>query len=121
MTRSSSSDIRDIDPEIERTLRKNRRGTRVEFAGESSIEGESLNIKPQIVQEAMAEDLPRTNQDYARPTLDGTAPAIVKPPIEANNFEIKGVVIQLLQQYCQFDGLPDEDLHAHIKTFLEIC
>ena len=121
MTRSSSSDIRDIDPEIERTLRKSRRGIQVEIAGESSIEEEALNIKPQIVQEAMADDPPRTNQDYARPTLDGTAPTIVKPPIEANNFEIKGVVIQLLQQYCQFDGLPDEDPHAHIKTFLEIC
>ena len=66
----------------------------------------------------MADNPPRTNQDYARPTFDGIAPTIVKPPIEANNFEIKSVVIQLLQQYCQFDGLPDEDPHAHIKTFL---
>ena len=69
----------------------------------------------------MARNQPRTNEDYARPTLDGTAPTIVKPPFEANNFEIKSVVIQLLQQYCQFDGLPDGDPHAHIKTFLEIC
>ena len=59
--------------------------------------------------------------DYARPTLDDTAPIVVKPPIQDNNFRIKGVVINMLQQYCQFDGLPDENLHAYIQTFLEIC
>ena len=127
MIRSSSSDIRDLDPEIERTLHKNRKNTVAEASGQSGTEGELLDTEVEIevkieeVQEVMAEDPPRTNQDYARPTLDGTATTIVKPPVEANNFEIKGVVIQLLQQYCQFDGLLDEDPHVHIKTFLEIC
>ena len=63
----------------------------------------------------------KTNLNCARATLDRTAPIVVKSPIKANNFEIKGVVINMLQQYCQFDGLPDEDPHAYIQTFLEIC
>ena len=113
MTRSSSAALRELDPEIERTLRKNRKKT----SGQSSTQREEeIQIK-----ETMAGNQPRTNEDYARPTLDVTALTIVKPPIEANNFEIKSVVIQLLQQYCQFDGLQNEDPHAHIKTFLEIC
>ena len=110
MIRSFSSDIRELDPEIERTLWKNRKHMVAETSGQSTIEEGVLNtgIGVEIKAEGvMADDQPRTNQDYDRPTLDGTAPTIVKPPIEANNFEIKSVVIQLLQQYCQFDGLPD--------------
>ena len=124
MTRSSSSNIRELDPEIERTLRKNRKNMVAEASSQSSTEREVLDIGVEVeikTEGVMADNPPRTNQDYARPTFDGIAPTIVKPPIEANNFEIKSMVIQLLQQYCQFDGLADEDPHAHIKTFLEIC
>ena len=119
MTRSSSAELHKLDPEIERTLRKNRKNTSVQTPSQSSAQEE---VVVEIITEGiMEENQPRTNQDYARPTLDGTTPTIVKPPIQANNFEIKSVAIQLLQQYCQFDGLPDEDPHAHIQTFLEIC
>ena len=126
MTRNLSSHILDLDPEIDRTLRRICKTTVAESSGQVSIgvEPSPTEFTDEVkleAQEPMADDPPKTNIDYARPTLGGTGPAIVKPPIGANNFEIKGMFIQLLQQYCQFNGLPDEDPHAHIQTFLEIC
>ena len=48
MTRSSSSDIRELDPEIERTLCKNRKNTVAKAFGKSVTEGELLNIEVEI-------------------------------------------------------------------------
>ncbi|KAI5664016.1 hypothetical protein M9H77_23339 [Catharanthus roseus] len=51
----------------------------------------------------------KTMADYAR-----------LPRIDANNFEIKPNVIQILQNNVQFDGLLEEDPNAHIGNFLEM-
>ncbi|KAI4297568.1 hypothetical protein L6164_037453 [Bauhinia variegata] len=40
--------------------------------------------------------------------------------VEANNFEIKLAVIQMVQNN-QFLGAPNEDPNLHLSTFLEIC
>ena len=40
--------------------------------------------------------------------------------IQANNFELKFITLQLLQG-IQFHGLAHEDLNAHILNFLEVC
>ena len=46
--------------------------------------------------------------------------AIRQPPIQANNFELKGVTLQMLNN-IQFHGLPSENLNAHLTSFNEVC
>ena len=46
--------------------------------------------------------------------------AIRRPPIQPNNFELKGVTLQMLHN-IQFHGLPSENLNAHLTSFIEVC
>ena len=46
--------------------------------------------------------------------------AIRRPPIQANNFELEGVMLQMLHN-IQFHGLPSENLNAHLTSFVEVC
>ena len=45
---------------------------------------------------------------------------IRRPPIQENNFELKTVTLQMLQN-IQFHGLPNENLNAHLTNFIEAC
>ncbi|XP_074298404.1 uncharacterized protein LOC141629277 [Silene latifolia] len=47
-------------------------------------------------------------------------PSIVKPPIQANNFEVKGTLLQLVQGN-QFGGGATENPNEHINDFLDSC
>ena len=58
-------------------------------------------------------------RDYGRPSAV-IPPMIRRPVIQANNFELKSITLQLLQG-IQFHGLTHEDLNAHILNFLEVC
>ena len=62
--------------------------------------------------------LPPT-KDYGRPSTV-TPPVIRRLTIQANNFELKSITLQLLQG-IQFHGLAHEDPNAHILNFLEVC
>ena len=46
--------------------------------------------------------------------------AIRRPPIQANNFELKTVTLQMLQNIL-FHGLPSENSNTHLTNFIEIC
>ena len=46
--------------------------------------------------------------------MEGAHPTILRPIIIANNFEIKPIIIQMIQQSVQFYGLSNEDPNAHI-------
>ena len=46
--------------------------------------------------------------------------AIRQPPIKENNFELKGVTLQMLNN-IQFHGLPSENLNAYLTSFIEVC
>ncbi|KAL0320323.1 UNVERIFIED_CONTAM: hypothetical protein Sradi_5293800 [Sesamum radiatum] len=60
----------------------------------------------------------RPMMEYSFPTADGTISSIVKPVVEANNFEIKPAIIQIIRSNVQFSGLPDEDPNKHlVQTF----
>ncbi|KAL0455241.1 UNVERIFIED_CONTAM: hypothetical protein Slati_0863300 [Sesamum latifolium] len=47
--------------------------------------------------------------------------SIAKPTVQANNFEIKPSIIQIIRSSVQFYGLPEEDPNKYLSTFLEIC
>ena len=49
------------------------------------------------------------------PTVVQTA--IQRPPIQANNFELK---LQMLQNIL-FHGLPSENPNMHLTNFIEVC
>ena len=52
------------------------------------------------------------------PTVVQTA--IRRPPIQANNFELKSVTVQMLQNIL-FHELPHENPNMHLTNFLEVC
>ena len=58
-------------------------------------------------------------RDYATLTVMDTISGIKRPSIPVNNFEIKSVIIQMIQAN-QFGGSQAEDPNAHIANFLEI-
>ena len=63
----------------------------------------------------------RTLLEFSMPGLEGTQQSITRPTINANNFEIKPALLQIIQSSVQFNGLANEDPNAHITNFLEIC
>ena len=52
------------------------------------------------------------------PTIVQTT--IRRPPIQANNFKLKSVTLQMLQN-IQLHGLPNENLNMHLTNFIEVC
>ena len=52
------------------------------------------------------------------PTVVQTA--IRRPPIQANNFKLKSVTVQMLKNIL-FHGLPHENPNMHLTNFLEVC
>ena len=113
MTRRNSSELIQEDPEIERTFRNLRRTQRQRQSEMENI-GEEVPV-------AAAAGQPMTMSDYARPNLTGAESSILRPTVAANNFEIKPNIIQMVQQFIQFDGVQDEDPNTHLANFLEIC
>ena len=45
---------------------------------------------------------------------------IRRPPIQVNNFELKGVTLQMLHN-IKFHGLPSENPNPHLTSFIEVC
>ena len=45
--------------------------------------------------------------------------AIRRPPIQANNFELKAVTLQMLQNTL-FHGLPSENPNMHLTNFIKV-
>ncbi|KAK8572875.1 hypothetical protein V6N12_028915 [Hibiscus sabdariffa] len=63
----------------------------------------------------------RTVRDYLAEDLDGLNPAITIQEFEAEHFELKPVVFNMLNTLGQFCGSPAENARQHLKSFLEIC
>ena len=134
--RSSPSSIVEPDPEIDRTyhrrLRSSKSTATIDSAETDLVRGQErvdllagVIIEEPKVEETTEEnnmgDERRTMAQYTRPTLDGTGSCIVRPAIEANNFDVKASTMNMIYYQCQFDGLPEEDPNAHIEMFLDIC
>lgn len=58
-------------------------------------------------------------RDYVMPNVNGAQPIIV-PIVNANNFEIKPSLIQIMQE-AQFGGGLAKAPHAHLAKFLKMC
>ncbi|KAK9033649.1 hypothetical protein V6N11_049835 [Hibiscus sabdariffa] len=70
----------------------------------------------------MNQQLPaRTVRDYLAEDLEGLNPAVMMPGFEAEHFELKPVMFNMLNTLGQFGGTPNENARQHVKSFLEIC
>ncbi|KAK8600528.1 hypothetical protein V6N12_050381 [Hibiscus sabdariffa] len=63
----------------------------------------------------------RTVRDYLAKDLEGLNPAVTTPEFEAEHFELKPVMFNMLNTLGQFGGSPAENARQHLKSFLEIC
>ncbi|KAH9727218.1 hypothetical protein KPL70_008578 [Citrus sinensis] len=144
--RKDRSVVFQLDPEIERTVRRLRREQRNSktVSGMNNLQDEgNLNphgpLQPVNIQEEQNEhangrplgnnniiymaddrDRDRAIRDYAVLTPQVVHPGIVRPEVNTANFELKPVMFQMLQTVGQFNGLPNEDSHLHLKLFLEV-
>ena len=98
----SLSELLPFDPEIERTLRRKLR--------------EKRDLQVNIVQG----DPKVLLRHLWIPINQGSSSKVVEPAIQANNFELKPALINMVQQ-SRFGGSAVEDPHEHITTFLEYC
>ncbi|XP_070013807.1 uncharacterized protein [Nicotiana sylvestris] len=64
--------------------------------------------------------LETTLYEWAQPTTDNLAIAIVVPPIQADSFQITNNTLHLLQNKGLFSGSYVEDPQQHLKNFLSI-
>ncbi|KAL4363963.1 hypothetical protein GQ457_04G018220 [Hibiscus cannabinus] len=70
----------------------------------------------------MNQQLPdRTVRDYLAEDLEGLNPSVTMPDFEAEHFELKPVMFNMLNTLGQFGGTPNENARQHVKLFLEIC
>nr|GEW95735.1 DNA-directed DNA polymerase [Tanacetum cinerariifolium] len=59
-----------------------------------------------------------TMKELCQPSLNGRGGPIVPIAIQATNFGLKNDMIQQVQNYCQFHGLPGDDANKHLDKFL---
>ena len=129
MRRLGVENLLPLDREIEKTLKKILKGKReairmeqqpmehMEGFGEEEVSSRREGgVHPDV---ATMDTILRPIRDYALP-LSVTSLVIRRPTIQANNFKLKSITLQLLQG-IQFHGLAHEDLNAHILNFLEVC
>ena len=140
MQRQGRGELVPFDLKIERTTNRLRRVRRVLEAHNRYLVNmvENLQHNPNMRDE---NELPcingnRENNNVRQPVIQPDDPNMLleefalppiiiqlvkrRPPIQANNFELKAVTLRLLQG-IQFHGLPSEDPNTHLTSFLEVC
>ncbi|WVZ08241.1 hypothetical protein V8G54_021587 [Vigna mungo] len=108
-----------FDSEIERTTRSNKISARIRM-GEGRREQRRIEEEEETSTMAVEQPLRRTLRDYAMPNPNSYQGSIVRPPIQANNFEIKPALLQVIQQN-RFGGAVSEYPNSHLDNFLAIC
>ncbi|KAK8975566.1 hypothetical protein V6N11_055714 [Hibiscus sabdariffa] len=132
MTRANPRGPRfDLDHEIERTQKQLKRRIRDLMEvnrnnGQPPVDGQNLPAQADGVilppAQQMHQQLPaRTVRDYLAEDLEGLNPAVTMPEFEAEHFELKPVMFNMLNTLGQFAGTPNENARQHVKSFLEIC
>ena len=69
---------------------------------------------------ALADDGNRAIREYAVPAFYGLNPGIIRPEIQAPQFELKPVMFQVLQTMGQFSEMPTENPHLHLRLFMKV-
>ncbi|KAJ4708787.1 DNA-directed DNA polymerase [Melia azedarach] len=113
MRRTRSLELVAFDPKIERTLHHLRRERR-NRATNMAEERDQNPLPPQPQQQ------PRALCDYFRSVVSDNYSGIRRQAINANNFELKPALINMVQQN-QYGGLSHEDPNIHLAMFLEVC
>ncbi|KAJ9560618.1 hypothetical protein OSB04_005778 [Centaurea solstitialis] len=116
MPRLQHGELIPLDPEIERTVKRRRRGR----TGRNR--NMAANPPPQVETTiTIADNKDRGIRDYALPEFGQLQSGILKPPVDATvHFEPKPVMFQMISAMGQFAGLASEDPHSHLKSFLEM-
>ena len=83
-TRSKGKNLEKLSPEIEKSCKKNRK--------EKRAKDRKIMAEDQEVQQARN----RALQEYTMPNLGDNLGSIVRPNVDANNFEIKPAIIQMI-------------------------
>ncbi|GJT24025.1 hypothetical protein Tco_0893962 [Tanacetum coccineum] len=80
---------------------------------------EPCNLEEPIPGQTIVAMADRTMEELLRAPTEGYGEAIVLPEINADHFEIKTNLLQLVQAN-PFHGLENENPHAHINSFKRI-
>ena len=118
-----------FDPEIERTCQRLRRRARELMAdppgrrngnqfGNDFAEGNQGHI---VQEGGLGQIQNRTVRDYLAEDLEGLNPGVVEPKIDADHFELKPVMFNMINTMGQFGGSATEDARQHLRSFMEIC
>ncbi|GMI64538.1 hypothetical protein HRI_000123100 [Hibiscus trionum] len=70
-----------------------------------------LQRQPQYIQ---------TTRDYLEHDFRGIDPKVTEPEIEADHFELKPVIFNMINTLGQFRGTATEDARLHLRGFLDI-
>ncbi|MED6163551.1 hypothetical protein PIB30_081077 [Stylosanthes scabra] len=91
--------ILNFDPEIERTLHKLRKQSKqaLEGSSEKVLKGVFDNIEEVFDNIAAEGTQEKTLGEYSIPITVSCGSSIVRPAVDANNFELKTSLIQLVQ------------------------
>ena len=83
----------------------------------------TFDLEEESESEVMAEDQydTATVNDFAIKSKGGHQSCIKFPPMTAHDFEIKPVMISMLQAHGMYHGHYNEDVDKHISRFLEVC
>ena len=107
MTHTNPLGFVEADSEMELTIHRRLRG---------ATEGSTLdNIEIKIRESAVMVEPRQTLLEYERPQFTGDEFNVQTPMVAAHNFEIKASTIGMVHNSIQFDGLADEDPHAHLS------
>ena len=135
MQRQGHRELLPFDPKLERTLHQLRREAHVTQpeimylqvdAGqihdrdEPWVEHNGPNYRNPATTPFVQPDNPHMLlEEFALPPTVVES-VIHRPPIQVNNFELRGVTLQMLHN-IQFHGLPSENLNAYLISFIEVC
>src|ERR1043165_9317428 len=128
-TRSSKTDLEPLNPEIERACRANRRNKKMATDQEAQnrirdLEAELERLRQE--REAHQPEQPRDQDNVAMtdlfaPHRPRNRAGEVGPRIQANNFELKSSIIQMVQSFGQFSGGGHENPSDHLDRFLQVA